>query len=343
MITIPRYAIIITKLLVSLISIKTRGKKSMKMKRFLSILLALLLSLSILSGCAKQEAPPVVDDDASQTQVKDTATVDTQEPLDPAAVILEHTTTYLNNIPENGNMIPAKEAMERIEENPDALFLVDMRAKEDYDKGHLPGAVNIPFAQMGKNLDRLPTNKQIIMYCYSGQNSGLGVSAVKLLGFNVISFQGGMNFGWNTLELGEDTLETTENALPDAKTPNLSEEDQIVWDAVAKFFNDGKTYMEAAADVSEILEENPDAVFVVDLRSGEDFAKGHIEGATNIAFKEVGKNLDKIPKNRPVYLACYSGQTAAQVMTMLRLNGYNASIITRGMAGWAGAELPVVE
>ncbi|MFA5576194.1 MAG: rhodanese-like domain-containing protein [Tissierellaceae bacterium] len=313
----------------------------MKMKRFLSILLAFLLSLSILSGCAKQETPTAGGEEQApkvETQAPET----TETPLDPQAVILEHATAYLNSIPENSNMIAAKDAMPLIDENPDALFIVDMRSKEDYDKGHLPGAVNIPFDQIGKNLDRLPTNKQIVMYCYSGQTSGLGVSAVKLLGFNVISYQGGMNFGWSPLELAEDTLETTENPLPDAKTSNLTEEEQILWDAVDKFFSEGKTYMEKADDVFALVEDNPDAIFIVDLRSGEDFEKGHIEGATNIAFKEVGKNLDKLPKNRPIYLACYSGQTAAQVMTMLRLSGYNASIVTRGMAGWSGAELPVV-
>lgn len=314
----------------------------MKMKRIMSLLLALMLMASVLSGCAKKEEPAVVEQPQKVETPAPTPAPEEKEELDPAAVILEHTTAYMNNIPANSNMIPVKDAMALIEDNPDALFLVDIRAKEDYDKGHLPGAVNIPFGTIGKNLDKLPNNKQIILYCYSGQTSGQAVAAIKLLGFNALSYQGGMNFGWKTLELSEDTLETTENPLPEGKTPNLSEEEQVLWDAVVAYFEEGKNYIEKPETLNELIADNPASIYVLDIRGKDDYEKGHIEGAENIGFKEVGQNLDKLPKNRPVYITCYSGQTAAQILMMLRLNGYNAYSISRGMAGWTGAELPVV-
>ncbi len=314
----------------------------MKMKRIISMLLALILMASILGGCAKKDEPAIDESNAPVTTPVEDQQEEAKVEVDTEAVILEKTSDYMNNIPADSNMIPAKEAMELIEDNPDAIFLVDIRAKEDYDNGHLPGAVNIPFGTIGKNLDRLPSNKQIVLYCYSGQTSGQAVAAIKLLGFNALSFQGGMNFGWKTLELAEDTLETTENPLPDAKAPELTEEDKVLWEAVAKYFDEGKNYIEKVEDVNELVVDNPDAIYVLDIRSAEDYEKGHIEGAENIGFKEVGKNLDKLPKNRPIYITCYSGQTAAQILMMLRLNGYNAYSIARGMAGWNGAELPVV-
>lgn len=311
----------------------------MKRKRIMSLLLALMLMASVISGCTKTETPAVVDESKAPVT---TPVQEVKKEVDAVAVMLEKTTDYLNNIPANSNMIPVKDAMPLIEDNADAILLVDMRAKEDYDKGHLLGAVNIPFGAIGKNLDRLPTNKQIVMYCYSGQTSAQAVSATKLLGFNSISYQSGMNFGWKALELSEDTLETTENSLPEAKTPELSEEDKIAWDAVAKYFDEAKNYIEKPETVNELIIDNPAAIYVLDIRSAEDYAKGHIEGSENIGFKEVGKNLDKLPKNRPIYITCYSGQTASQILMMLRLNGYNAYTISRGMAGWNGAELPVV-
>lgn len=319
----------------------------MKMKRILSIFLAMMLMVSILSGCAPKEENVIDEGQApvatpAEGETEDVDASDEEVELNSEAVILEKTIDYMNNIPANSNMIPAKDAMDVIENTPDAILLVDMRAKEDYDNGHLPGAVNIPFGTIGQNLDRLPNNKQIILYCYSGQTSGLAVAATKLLGFNAISYQGGMNFGWKNLELSEDTLETTENPLPEAKDPELTEEDKILWDAVAKFFDEGKNYIEKGEDLHSLIEDNPAAVYVLDIRGSEDFDKGHIEGSENIPFKEVGENLDKLPTNRPVYITCYSGQTAAQILMMLRLNGYNAYSVSRGMAGWDGAELPVV-
>lgn len=315
----------------------------MKTKRIMSLLLALMLMVSIMSGCTKTETPV----DEGKAPVSTPAPTPSPSPevkkeVDAEAVILEKTTDYMNNIPANSNMISAKDAMPLIEDNADAILLVDIRAKEDYDKGHLPGAVNIPFGAIGKNLDRLPTNKQIVMYCYSGQTSAQAVAATKVLGFNSISFQGGMNFGWKTLELAEDTLEMTENPLPDANEPEFTEEGKVLWDAVAKYFDEGKNYIEKPETLNELITDNPAAIYVLDIRSAEDYGKGHIEGSENIPFKEVGKNLDKLPKNRPIYVTCYSGQTASQILMMLRLNGYNAYSVSRGMAGWTGAELPVV-
>ena len=81
---------------------------------------------------------------------------------------------------------------------------------------------------------------------------------------------------------------------------------------------------------------------VLDIRSAEDFAKGHIDTASHIAFKEVGANLDQLPTNKPVYVVCYTGQTAGITMAPLRLMGINAMSLNRGMTGWTGAELPVV-
>ena len=52
-----------------------------------------------------------------------------------------------------------------IQENK-AINVVDVRYAEDYAKGHLSGAINLPPDQW-KNLDSLKTDKPNILYCYS--------------------------------------------------------------------------------------------------------------------------------------------------------------------------------
>lgn len=315
-------------------------------KRFLSLVLALVLVFTVLTGCGApavvEEKPPVVETPAPAPE-KAPETPEAPVALDEKEVLTAAASGYLSTLPEKFNAMSAKDALQLLEDNPGQVMLIDLKSKEDYDAGHIKGAVNIPFAELGKNLDRLPKNKQIILQCYSGQTSSEATSLTRILGFNTFNFQGGFNFGWKPLELGDDTLETTENPLPDAVAPTLNEEEQIVWDAVAKFFNDGKSYIEKPEDVNELVTSNPGAVYVLDIRSQEDYDKGHIETAEHIAFKEVGDNFDKLPTNKPIYLACYTGQTAAQVLSMLRIAGYNAFSISRGMTGWDGAELPVVQ
>jgi rhodanese-related sulfurtransferase len=73
--------------------------------------------------------------------------------------------------------------------------------------------------------------------------------------------------------------------------------------------------------------------FLLDVRKPEDYAKGHIEGATNIFWLDLLKpeNLAKLPHDRRIIIACYVGHTASQVLVMLRLLGFDARILKFGM------------
>jgi len=46
------------------------------------------------------------------------------------------------------------------------ITLLDVRSAEGYRKGHLPGAVNIPFEEIPGRLAELSTHKTIIAYCW---------------------------------------------------------------------------------------------------------------------------------------------------------------------------------
>jgi rhodanese-related sulfurtransferase len=303
-------------------------------RKILSLLLALMMVMAIFAGCGgDQEEPGGTDDPV----VEDPISLDVDE------VLLEGATSILNNIPDNNFIMAADEALQLVEDNPGAVFWVDLRSAEDYAAGHIVGAVNIPYGKVGANLGSLPTNKQIIFQCYSGQTSAQVTSLAQMLGYNAVSFRGGMKFGWTPLNLGEDSLETTENPLPQAVTPDLDEKGQILWDAVVAYFQPDQNYIISPADLDALVNDNPDAIMVLDIRSAEDFGKGHIPGAINVPFKTVGNNLDQLSKTKPVYTTCYTGQTAGITIAMLRVAGFNAISLSRGMTGWVDeAGLPTV-
>ena len=302
----------------------------MRKSRLISMLLVFVMMFSMLAAC--NPTTPNGDDPNDDPPV---TTIVAEE------VIAAKVEEFLTTIPDNNYMIRPADALDLNDENPDAVFWVDMRSAEDYENGHIVNAVNIPYAETGEYLEVLPANKQIIFQCYSGQTSAQVAALANVLGFNAVSFQGGMNFGWAPLELGDDSLETTENALPEAKDPDLSEEEQVLWDAVKGYFGEGN-YIIAPNALYELVEENPDAIMVLDIRATDHFEEGHIETSINIPFKEVGDSLDQLPNNKPVYVVCYSGQTAGITMAPLRLMDINAISLNRGMTGWNGAELPVV-
>ncbi len=77
-------------------------------------------------------------------------------------------------------------------------LVVDVRAAADYAKGHIKGAVNIPFVSVFKsdNLTKLPMDKQIVLYCYTGHTCSMSSFYLNALGYNAISQKWGI-MGWS--------------------------------------------------------------------------------------------------------------------------------------------------
>lgn len=85
-------------------------------------------------------------------------------------------------------------------------------------------------------------------------------------------------------------------------------------------------------------------LFLLDIRKPQDFAKGHIAGAVNIYFHDLGKpaSLAQLPKNKQIVVICYTGTTANQSNGMLNMLGYNAIALKYGMSGWNQANYKMV-
>ena len=77
--------------------------------------------------------------------------------------------------------------------------------------------------------------------------------------------------------------------------------------------------------------------FILDIRSAEKYAEGHIPGAVNCAYADVVTTVEaQNTADKPVLVACYSGQSAAHAVVALRLSGYSdAKTLKWGMSGWA--------
>jgi phage shock protein E len=63
----------------------------------------------------------------------------------------------------------------------EAPLIIDVRGKSDYTRGHLPGAIHIPLAELPRKLKRLPTDRPIITYCnmhHPGQSRGERAAAL---------------------------------------------------------------------------------------------------------------------------------------------------------------------
>ena len=88
--------------------------------------------------------------------------------------------------------ITAEEAKTRLDENPDAILL-DVRTQEEYDGGHVPGAVCFPNEDILPELP-LPFEKdaEILVYCRSGRRSAEAAEKLTGMGYANVSDFGGI-------------------------------------------------------------------------------------------------------------------------------------------------------
>jgi rhodanese-related sulfurtransferase len=94
----------------------------------------------------------------------------------------------------NANNLDASAAKARIDgEQPP--FILDVRQPDEYDAGHIKGAMLIPLSQLGGRLHELPKDKEILCVCFSGSRSGAAVRQLTTAGYAALNLRGGM-MGW---------------------------------------------------------------------------------------------------------------------------------------------------
>lgn len=85
---------------------------------------------------------------------------------------------------------------------------------------------------------------------------------------------------------------------------------------------------------------------LLDVRSTDEFKRGHIAGARNIPTEQVAGRAGEIGKNKsnPVVVVCASGARSAAACAALRRLGYTQVMNLRGGIGaWEAAGLPLAK
>ncbi len=83
---------------------------------------------------------------------------------------------------------------------------------------------------------------------------------------------------------------------------------------------------------------------LIDVRSPEEFAEGHIPGAINMPHEQITGYLSELTgwQDKPVIVYCRSGRRASMAMQVLEQHNFSALRALEGdMLGWNAANLPV--
>jgi rhodanese-related sulfurtransferase len=90
---------------------------------------------------------------------------------------------FLTSIPSGYYTISSVEKLKSLLNNRQPL-LVDVRESSEYQSGHIPNAINIPLRTLAENLDKIPSDRPVVVYCTTGYRSAMGVMTLHLLGYD---------------------------------------------------------------------------------------------------------------------------------------------------------------
>ena len=197
-------------------------------------------------------------------------------------------------------------------------LLVDVRPPEEYDRAHLLGAVNIPLEELPGKLAGVPKSVLIYLYDETGELSSQAVQRLVSAGYRFSRFLKGGLVGWQS-RYGNLLIE-------------FGDEGPVVFQ--------GRTVGAGryAVDPSSLLRRY---IVMLDVRSPEEYAEGHILGAINVDTGVLPQWVaSHIPRSMPqgarltIWCIDEEGSRACSAAKYLRAQGYNAYCLLGGLEQW---------
>lgn len=89
--------------------------------------------------------------------------------------------------------VSAEEAKQMMSDYPDAVIL-DVREADEYNSGHIPGAVLLPYGDIPEKAHIVLPDKEkmILIYCRSGRRSKIAAESLTALGYTAVYEFGGI-------------------------------------------------------------------------------------------------------------------------------------------------------
>jgi rhodanese-related sulfurtransferase len=96
-----------------------------------------------------------------------------------------------------------------------------------------------------------------------------------------------------------------------------------------------------AADARLHADEDP-APILLDVREPHEFSGGRAVGATHVPLSTLGPRIGELPRDRPLFVICHSGERSSMVTGYLLANGWtDVHNVSGGMIAWEFHKLPV--
>jgi hydroxyacylglutathione hydrolase len=203
-------------------------------------------------------------------------------------------------------------SIQQVRQRRDAGCLVlDVRSKEAFAAAHVPGAINIgladSFATWAGSV--LPYDRDMLLILE--RPNDMTEVAIQLTRIGLDRLVGYIDGGMEAWESAGQPLQTLATL--------------------------------SVQDLHRRLDEVPDKLTVLDVRTNPEWAAGHIDGAIHVPGQQLQDSFAKVPKDRPVAVVCGSGYRASIAASLLQREQFDeVANVVGGMAAWKASQLPMV-
>jgi len=241
----------------------------------------------------------------------------------------------VNHVPE----IEAKDLAARMRRGEKFLIL-DSRTPEEFRRFCIPGGRSVPGGELALRITDLTrdldTDTTIIVNCAGRTRSIIGTRVLQRMGVpNVLGLKNG-TAGWvlagEKLETGADRVQ-----LPVPSSEGVAAADAYAARLAAE---DGVRFLDIAALQAVMARRNTETVYLVDVRTSDEYAVGHIPGFRWFAGGQAVQRSDDLAvvKKATIVFACDGKARATVVASWYRQMGFReVYAVDGGTAAWVAS------
>ena len=234
--------------------------------------------------------------------------------------------------------IAPHELARRIERGDD-MVIVDSRTVEEYRRGCIPGAISVPGAELvpriGELVDRPETT--IVVHCGGRTRSYIGAESLRRMRLPnpIVALENG-TMGWELAGLTLERGATRSAPAPGSKSRELAETT-----ATRVATEDGVRFLDPDAVRDLWAQRRARNVYLVDVRTADEYAAGHVAGAVWAPGGQAVQATDDYFAVRAAafVFVCDGGARAVMTAAWFQKMGFpDVAVLAGGLPAWQQAK-----
>jgi len=200
--------------------------------------------------------------------------------------------------------------IKKLQDEKANFMLIDARPKRMFDKGSIPGAVNISDSEFDGQVDKLPAEKATPLIYFCG-----GLECV----LSNKSADKARKLGYTNVKTYVEGYPEWVKLYGETAAPAAASGAGATAKAAAGIEAGKEKGTITVASFERIMKENPDSLLLVDVRDAKEFKAATVKGAINIPISELGKKIDTLPKDKPIVFLCGTGARSGEAYDTAKL------------------------